>query len=248
MGNTIHQDQHRGAQTVHPHTSGEYPYADIIHLRRFGSSPHKWGIRPHGTWSQPLLRFIPTQVGNTNSGLSWMLPMTVHPHTSGEYCFHQVVSSGSGGSSPHKWGIHALLVLWSGGDRFIPTQVGNTGQLRDVGKVHAVHPHTSGEYPSHRAVRTRLLGSSPHKWGIRILRLDLCEPLRFIPTQVGNTIPSSTSTSSASVHPHTSGEYKRRVHLVQVLSGSSPHKWGIHAGIKACKGCVRFIPTQVGNT
>ncbi len=50
------------------------------------------------------------------------------------------------------------------------------------------------------------------------------------------------------VHPHTSGEYLATPSCPCVVSGSSPHKWGIQ-----CKACEyepmsRFIPTQVGNT
>ncbi len=70
-------------------------------------------------------------------------------------------------------------------------------------------------------------GSSPHKWGI-LQPASLQKPRsRFIPTQVGNTSCASRISLTASVHPHTSGEYYPSAIPLQCLYGSSPHKWGI---------------------
>ena len=71
---------------------------------------------------------------------------------------------------------------------------------------------------------------------------------RFIPTCVGNTWKSSTSKSSASVHPHVRGEYDYFTTARPWAQGSSPRAWGIlnepHLGVIH----ARFIPTCVGNT
>ncbi len=91
---------------VHPHTSGEYWSLKRPPSSECGSSPHKWGIRTHEITLVQVLRFIPTQVGNTTMNGHRSFWSTVHPHTSGEYV-HTVHQSRS-------------CV------RFIPTQVGNT--------------------------------------------------------------------------------------------------------------------------
>ena len=152
--------------------------------------------------------------------------------------------------------------------RFIPTQVGNTPWSVTAGAVKTVHPHTSGEYGGFIRSRDGISGSSPHKWGIlRIIfrysfetgssphkwgiqldggTADVSQ--RFIPTQVGNTWAVMVRTVALPVHPHTSGEYTFSKSTVIFGYGSSPHKWGILDGNGIWVQCVRFIPTQVGNT
>ena len=195
-----------------------------------GSSPHKWGIPPLEDVCRSASRFIPTQVGNTFCAICTPPPPAVHPHTSGEYLSVTSSSTDQLGSSPHKWGI--LFCNWIVGHnaRFIPTQVGNTAALLSIPWAIAVHPHTSGEYICKICEGNKGDGSSPHKWGIREVRLLGPEQLRFIPTQVGNTylslfcdlaerfIPTQVGNTTHSekgknfltVHPHTSGEYLLR--------------------------------------
>ena len=152
------------------------------------------------------------------------------------------------GSSPHKWGIHAGIVFAVIIRRFIPTQVGNTSNSISLTSSFTVHPHTSGEYDCWRPSPLHDGGSSPHKWGIRQDTTPQALPVRFIPTQVGNTPLCWQGVSDLAVHPHTSGEYDLDGTGYYSPSGSSPHKWGIrlHHVRQICR--ERFIPTQVGNT
>ncbi len=159
-----------------------------------------------------------------------------------------MILSHSCGSSPHKWGIHGVHHGGSVQCRFIPTQVGNTGKCSRSGSGRPVHPHTSGEYFHFSLPFASSAGSSPHKWGIRQLSVQLLELLRFIPTQVGNTSLTHFSEFSYSVHPHTSGEYSIAFQYHRAFHGSSPHKWGILLTVLPCRPWPRFIPTQVGNT
>ncbi len=133
---------------------------------------------------------------------------SVHPHTSGEYCWYCWLNRSLSGSSPHKWGILGLLGLRSQGQRFIPTQVGNTSQLQKHSSLFPVHPHTSGEYCHDQGFQQCSDGSSPHKWGILPSSSRLIYLARFIPTQVGNTWLRIQATCPLPVHPHTSGEYR----------------------------------------
>ncbi len=173
---------------------------------------------------------------------------SVHPHTSGEYELYKTPKSGRFGSSPHKWGILSLLPLLADCLRFIPTQVGNTKQGAAISCSPSVHPHTSGEYLAMPGVGFATNGSSPHKWGIQRSENPYVILLRFIPTQVGNTLSLSSSASLQPVHPHTSGEYVSGICRASTNLGSSPHKWGIRVKQSVILGHSRFIPTQVGNT
>ena len=212
-----------------------------------GSSPHKWGILSNLQWTCAKTRFIPTQVGNTQSLWDSTAMLPVHPHTSGEYVV-QIESGGNPtGSSPHKWGIRSRR--WRSGNRhgssphkwgipsgrphtryhmrFIPTQVGNTLPQSRALCSHAVHPHTSGEYLGYLVGCSYVGGSSPHKWGILRDSTGKQTGLRFIPTQVGNTQEPRAFPCRVAVHPHTSGEYNWSYEPKPCLFGSSPHKWGI---------------------
>ena len=227
VGNTRQDVNTSPPFSVHPHTSGEYSI--LVSFRSFGigSSPHKWGI-PGRAHPQPsLLRFIPTQVGNTEELKGLVQRASVHPHTSGEYESIMKLSILSFGSSPHKWGIRRTILEPCDCTRFIPTQVGNTLEPSMEDKDVTVHPHTSGEYITDSFGHRQGSGSSPHKWGIRSTSSRAPLLRRFIPTQVGNTYRYCSNHVDDSVHPHTSGEYGYWRIGALVGFGSSPHKWGI---------------------
>ena len=248
MGNTTCGTGNNDWQTVHPHTSGEYILQRQALRLPGGSSPHKWGIRHQHPERQAGLRFIPTQVGNTVVTGTLAADVTVHPHTSGEYNVFGLQLLAQNGSSPHKWGIPLLGSPCNVCGRFIPTQVGNTSCMKRAKKPIPVHPHTSGEYASSITTSYGTCGSSPHKWGIQSrIGPSLYLP-RFIPTQVGNTAPECPQYPAKAVHPHTSGEYVNMQGKRGAVSGSSPHKWGIHHPLPLGEVGGRFIPTQVGNT
>ncbi len=196
VGNTPSRSPPHSMHTVHPHTSGEYSLGLYCFGVSFGSSPHKWGIRSTKALSLRSMRFIPTQVGNTIRQARRKAANAVHPHTSGEYDKSYRQCTTSFGSSPHKWGIREVRRVDLSHYRFIPTQVGNTTTRLRNGRSRLVHPHTSGEYLRSELKITWSFGSSPHKWGIQ--RESVCKTVasRFIPTQVGNTIGSSTYTMS----------------------------------------------------
>ena len=73
-----------------------------------------------------------------------------------------------------------------------------------------------------------LSGSSPHTWGILGKRFRKLWPLRFIPTYVGHTWPSTDAPPCSAVHPHIRGAYDLLVDSGHVAN--------------------RFIPTYVGHT
>ncbi len=169
VGNTSETSGPCQLHSVHPHTSGVYSNKKPLSFIMSGSSPHKWGIPFHDMDFGKLVRFIPTQVGNTLSCAVVSLLLPVHPHTSGEYSPYPCPGSVATGSSPHKWGIRSRRYNQRSRSRFIP--------------------HTSGEYCCGWCSCNSSSGSSPHKWGIHLLAQHCIHHCRFIPTQVGNTLP-----------------------------------------------------------
>ena len=91
-----------------------------------GSSPRVWGILEVQVSRENLQRFIPTRVGNTICARDCRSALPVHPHACGEYPLARVLCSQDYGSSPRVWGILAVTIKHGGGNRFIPTRVGNT--------------------------------------------------------------------------------------------------------------------------
>ena len=92
---------------------------------------------------------------------------------------------------------------------------------------------------------------------------------RFIPTYVGHTGLVDRATNGNAVHPHIRGAYPASITRIYIVSGSSPHTWGIprncftmqqtppvHPHIRGAyvqkqfgfRFFVRFIPTYVGHT
>ena len=171
---------------------GEYPVCGMSGDRSVGSSPHAWGILCGNGAREAQRRFIPTCVGNTRCGRTCRDPWPVHPHMRGEYVILALYGLISAGSSPHAWGIPVFNAGRLPGFRFIPTCVGNTCVLtRDPGTA-SVHPHMRGEYSSLSRGMTPSTGSSPHAWGIRIIKTFVFFGIRFIPTCVGNTFSAWT--------------------------------------------------------
>ena len=70
---------------VHPHAGGEYPRREKVPEAQAGSPPRRWGIHAYVDRSHIILRFTPTQVGNTTPQISETSVLTVHPHAGGEY-------------------------------------------------------------------------------------------------------------------------------------------------------------------
>ena len=73
-----------------------------------------------------------------------------------------------------------------GGERFIPTRVGNAKQARMNWRWLSVHPHAGGERMTFPDIAAIVIGSSPRGWGT-LGQPELAEGReRFIPTRVGN--------------------------------------------------------------
>jgi len=211
-----------------------------------GSSPRSWGTVGWRLFDWERFRFIPTLVGNGPAAMSASPRPAVHPHARGERFRLQPIVQFLRGSSPRSWGtgrVRRRRVR----RRFIPTLVGNGGEIPPCIKKSPVHPHARGERMPMPLPRRTLCGSSPRSWGTDVsLSLD-SENSRFIPTLVGNGCFSGRNRLDWTVHPHARGERMNSLGPQLIAVGSSPRSWGT-AGASARIQCRwRFIPTLVGN-
>ena len=126
--------------------------------------------------------------------------------------------------------------------------MGNTVAHTPRSRRFPVHPHTRGEHLVEQYTGLIDTGSSPHTWGTPSDRLSCKFHVRFIPTHVGNTLPSRLLSLYETVHPHTRGEHRKRRDTLIMPLGSSPHTWGTRGYQKSEVSRGRFIPTHVGNT
>ena len=133
-------------------------------------------------------------------------------------------------------------------DRFIPTHVGNTGQLPGRRSARPVHPHACGEHLETGLQLFANLGSSPRMWGTLPRLRDGGTRGRFIPTHVGNTPDRGRPAGLNPVHPHACGEHRSHYRERHWWIGSSPRMWGTLLQRTNRRLRYRFIPTHVGNT
>ncbi len=191
VGNTPGPGVLPSAKAVHPHERGEYNRHCNYRCDIGGSSPRTWGILPRGPEWGYQRRFIPTNVGNTLSIRPIISLISVHPHERGEYVWRLGIGEGVAGSSPRTWGIRVPVLSRALSLRFIPTNVGNTRWLRALKIKIQVHPHERGEYAFRDLPGRNVYGSSPRTWGIRRKETISRIQSRFIPTNVGNTLPTT---------------------------------------------------------
>ncbi len=234
--------------TVHPHGRGEHSPTFKGPCNAIGSSPRTWGTLPNNHGFLFVLRFIPTDVGNTA-----FIPRThglisVHPHGRGEHLIKNRLTRLTHGSSPRTWGTRQTVAEVLMRLRFIPTDVGNTPPSAATLAKPAVHPHGRGEHSVPSLAASIAVGSSPRTWGTRHQVLHEPLPCRFIPTDVGNTAGPAPIITTYAVHPHGRGEHDNQRHAQQPTTGSSPRTWGTRRKQSALEVRRRFIPTDVGNT
>jgi len=192
---------------VHPHSRGEYAARKSSACFASGSSPLARGIPEALPPAVHFARFIPTRAGNTRSGRSAGRSVTVHPHSRGEYILALGGLVQRFGSSPLARGIPITQLLGSW--------------------LHTVHPHSRGEYEDHGCATLSKAGSSPLARGIPVDHTFHGHALRFIPTRAGNTLLLTPRRITATVHPHSRGEYYGRLIAGTLGAGSSPLARGI---------------------
>ena len=145
VGNARLKFWRRRDLTVHPHVCGERLYGTSRVEGITGSSPRVWGTQIITTFDNRNGRFIPTCVGNASAKKNGIPMFLVHPHVCGERLIIGIVPIIGGGSSPRVWGTQSAQCRPSTWMRFIPTCVGNAGDVLSPTIPSTVHPHVCGE-------------------------------------------------------------------------------------------------------
>jgi len=125
-------------------------------------------------------------MGNAPYRSKWSFRTPVHPHVHGERMLDCCRATGDNGSSPRTWGTLSSLGARRLGCRFIPTYMGNAGEVRRRGRPGSVHPHVHGERRRGEPDLVKSAGSSPRTWGTPRGRVLIPPPCWFIPTYMGN--------------------------------------------------------------
>ena len=137
-----------GSRPGHPHVRGDYGGEAEAGGGRFGPSPRAWGLRRAPLSPRLACRAIPTCVGTTLLGGSWVLRVPGHPHVRGDYPVALGRRDHPAGPSPRAWGLRPPSLGFGSGGRAIPTCVGTTPGPASPGPPTAGHPHVRGDYTS----------------------------------------------------------------------------------------------------
>ncbi len=168
VGNADGTDFRQRVEAVHPHARGERFDVTVSFHGSAGSSPRSWGTLLLTSGAKVRNRFIPTLVGNAYRAGAVLVATPVHPHARGERSSSGSRFRAARGSSPRSWGTQEVGVTVMKVLRFIPTLVGNAGQLWIRFHTPSVHPHARGERLCIFWGEVCVCGSSPRSWGTRI--------------------------------------------------------------------------------
>ena len=132
--------------------------------------------------------------------------------------------------------------------RTIPTRVGKTQGYLGKDRPATDHPHASGENAIRFALSEVVCGPSPREWGKLRFPRTVFTSKRTIPTRVGKTYTSASTSTPITDHPHASGENYRFANVSALANGPSPREWGKLRRPGRHRTGLRTIPTRVGKT
>ena len=181
----------------HPHLRGENGTTTAHRLSSEETSPPAWGKRGPTRLGVSSRGNIPTCVGKTDGGSRCGSSRRKHPHLRGENAASVRVLFCPVETSPPAWGKPNKKYKGKQVLRNIPTCVGKTIDLDAFNEDSRKHPHLRGENSAHMDFRSSERETSPPAWGKP-------HPLGGrearggnIPTCVGKTGVSRTSTPPA---------------------------------------------------
>ena len=147
-----------------------------------------WGQGYHLRNNLTRLGIIPTRVGTS---VSVFLPVCIlqdHPHACGDKLRAEKAHLKRWGSSPRVWGQVCFARSLLPFVRIIPTRVGTSILIDEIGTILKDHPHACGDKQKIYTTVCSGLGSSPRVWGQDGIFVLLCRFVRIIPTRVGTSV------------------------------------------------------------
>ena len=145
VGRTARSAINPDSSTDHPHARGENVAQEFISLQQTGPSPRTWGERNVSRPVVRCVRTIPTHVGRTRARTGAGPSMADHPHARGENARERRSKKTPAGPSPRTWGEHEGCFPLRISGRTIPTHVGRTRPIHELGATTPDHPHARGE-------------------------------------------------------------------------------------------------------
>ncbi len=130
------------------------------------------------------------------------------------------------GSSPRVWGQVVCVTLFLYGLRIIPTRMGTSRRVRQSVQPAWDHPHAYGDKTLVAKNTCVSLGSSPRVWGQAVANILRPKEFGIIPTRMGTSFFTISSSSDSSDHPHAYGDKLTLSVLYLNFQGSSPRVWG----------------------
>ena len=231
---------------VYPHVCGAALAAVVAKLGQGGLSPRVWGSHTYKSGFVTKPRSIPTCVGQPPADSVRRDSHRVYPHVCGAAAVGSLFHIKKRGLSPRVWGSHEIPVSSSIRGRSIPTCVGQPCDQTETGHPLAVYPHVCGAAANCHCYEQVSKGLSPRVWGSQIRVLFFTQPLRSIPTCVGQPSARSKKSGKKTVYPHVCGAACVSVISRLVSFGLSPRVWGSLAYLRIKYLQSRSIPTCVG--
>ena len=124
-----------------------------------------WGQDDVLVMSEALQRIIPTRVGTSQVWQAEHGLCRDHPHACGDKKRQGRVAGGWRGSSPRVWGQVDTDYNNSLANRIIPTRVGTSILIDEIGTILKDHPHACGDKSGLKVLFMIVIGSSPRVWG-----------------------------------------------------------------------------------
>ena len=228
-----------------PHTRGDVPGVLIGEAKEALFSPHAWGCPgPRlGLVFRPAV--LPTRVGMSRFKVAAGQLLLCSPHTRGDVPESPSQCWNVGRFSPHAWGCPSERGCRRPTCCVLPTRVGMSRCWRQTPAPPVGSPHTRGDVP--RFWQWRQLGAqfSPHAWGCPEDQVRPAPNDLVLPTRVGMSQSTRSSSARSRCSPHTRGDVPLIGRKVDRLAMFSPQGWGCPDDRHVLHFEMPVLPTRV---
>ena len=237
-----------GLTRDHPRGCGEHNTPNSQSVVLPGSSPRMRGARRwcHDRTEQEGI--IPADAGSTLCRTCCRDCRRDHPRGCGEHDRQSDRFRVELGSSPRMRGARHSRVLVSLDGGIIPADAGSTAAMAMKAMNAKDHPRGCGEHSYVSCPKRYGEGSSPRMRGARKRTYRWARKGRIIPADAGSTTCLTVMHDLSWDHPRGCGEHQQVIHLISVITGSSPRMRGALGIGLFVVGLCGIIPADAGST
>ena len=193
-------------------------------------------------------RIIPADAGSTLCRTCCRDCRRDHPRGCGEHDRQSDRFRVELGSSPRMRGARHSRVLVSLDGGIIPADAGSTAAMAMKAMNAKDHPRGCGEHSYVSCPKRYGEGSSPRMRGARKRTYRWARKGRIIPADAGSTTCLTVMHDLSWDHPRGCGEHQQVIHLISVITGSSPRMRGALGIGLFVVGLCGIIPADAGST